>query len=633
MRRFKSLKLLFATASLCGLFNTSCMNSLDDEDLPESGNVPIEFYVKEGKIGTRVTNNIFEKGDKVGLYATVVTENNAAVYIENVGMTYGSNNFFIPEKEVYYPEDPAVELRFVSYYPYRQEKVEAGSTMLPVSVRTDQNTAEGYSQSDFLIADDAKGKASDNQPVILNFRHGLSKIKLALKPGTGEDLLQMAKDNPRIVAAGFRMSGSYNWSDGTFQNLEGIGSIVPAGEWKIDSSNQQLEGKEFIVIPQAVDNTQNIQVEWNGNIYSCPLPTGLKELESGIEYQVNITATQSSGSFTGAVGNIQGWESNDSSEGNTDNSGSYKALNLYTLSFETSNVYRAYSNGKPIAEICKEYLAAPVNSRAIVAYPVNADETTNMGSGVVLQLLDDTEALVGGDLRWESTNNTFGYSGGSMVNGSINEIYFTGNGIALTSEDAVAATVRAFTLRDMREGVCEEYPIVKVGTQYWMRLNLRATSYRDGTPLKLLSNLGEGPGYFKVDQYNLYFYNGEAINENEISPQGWRLPTMADWDKLYTYAGSASLLKEGNWQASNNNATVAPVTGLSMLNVQPSGIWSKNQHISPFMAVGYWCVDEAGKVPEKTVFFMGESDEMLKDSTIATGQDYYKGLIIRCIKQ
>lgn len=629
----KKLKFLLTTAfAVSGLAYTSCMNSLDDEDLPESGSVPIEFCVKDGEIGTKVVNDKFEKGDKVGLYATITTADKETTYIENVGMTYGSNNYFIPEKDVYYPEDPDMALQFVCYYPYRQEAVTSGSSKLPVSVRTDQNTAEGYSQSDFLIAY-ASGKANDAQPVTLNFRHKLAKIKIVLKPNANDELSQIVKDNPRVVAMGFQMAGAYDWKgEGSFLELKEPGSIVPSGEWKANTSSKVVEGKEFIVIPQAVNESQSIQVEWNGNIYNCSLPTNLDTLKSGIEYQMNITAMQANGSFSGTVGKIQEWTTDEDSIGDTENTGGNKALNLHTLSFETSHVYRAYSNGKAVAEICKEYLAGDINSRAIVAYPVNADETTNMDSGIVLQLLDNEEASVGGTLDWNSTANTFIYSGGDKANGSINEIYFTDKGFSLTEANTVAATVSAFTLRDTREGLTE-YPIVKIGTQYWMRLNLRATAYRDGTPLKSLTEQGKGPGYFYVSAYNLYFYNGEAINEKEISPQGWKIPTMGDWDKLYAYVGSASLLKEGDWQPTDVDKSVAPVTGLSMLNILPSGIWSQNRHMSSFKAVGYWCVDEVGKVPENTVFFMGESDEIVKDATKTSNQNYYKGLIIRCIKQ
>ena len=50
--------------------------------------------------------------------------------------------------------------------------------------------------------------------------------------------------------------------------------------------------------------------------------------------------------------------------------------------------------------------------------------------------------------------------------------------------------VACYTLRDIRKGVSTEYPIVKIGAQYWMGKELHATTYRDGAPLKKQSDLG-----------------------------------------------------------------------------------------------------------------------------------------------
>ena len=49
-----------------------------------------------------------------------------------------------------------------------------------------------------------------------------------------------------------------------------------------------------------------------------------------------------------------------------------------------------------------------------------------------------------------------------------------------------------------RKGVSTEYPIVKIGAQYWMGKELHATTYRDGAPLKKQSDLGtDKAGYYK----------------------------------------------------------------------------------------------------------------------------------------
>ena len=99
--------------------------------------------------------------------------------------------------------------------------------------------------------------------------------------------------------------------------------------------------------------------------------------------------------------------------------------------------------------------------------------------------------------------------------------------------------VACYTLRDIRKGVSTEYPIVKIGAQYWMGKELHATTYRDGTPLKKQIDLGtDKAGYYKPDKYDIYFYNGEAILAGELVPEGWKIPSDADWEQLKNYTGN-----------------------------------------------------------------------------------------------
>ena len=66
-----------------------------------------------------------------------------------------------------------------------------------------------------------------------------------------------------------------------------------------------------------------------------------------------------------------------------------------------------------------------------------------------------------------------------------------------------------------------------------MGKELHATTYRDGAPLKKQSDLGtDKAGYYKPDKYDIYFYNGESILAGELAPEGWKIPSDADWEQL-----------------------------------------------------------------------------------------------------
>lgn len=68
----------------------------------------------------------------------------------------------------------------------------------------------------------------------------------------------------------------------------------------------------------------------------------------------------------------------------------------------------------------------------------------------------------------------------------IDKLYIDNNHKLLLDkpENAIKVNVACYTLRDIRKGVSTEYPIVKIGAQYWMGKELHATTYRDGAPLK-----------------------------------------------------------------------------------------------------------------------------------------------------
>lgn len=95
-----------------------------------------------------------------------------------------------------------------------------------------------------------------------------------------------------------------------------------------------------------------------------------------------------------------------------------------------------------------------------------------------------------------------------------------------------------------------EYPVVEIGTQCWMAMNLRTTRYADGTivPVGTTSNSSTTAPYY----YNLnptsptiplvqrgYLYNWPAAMKSTttegtqgVCPTGWHVPTDAEWSAM-----------------------------------------------------------------------------------------------------
>lgn len=94
-----------------------------------------------------------------------------------------------------------------------------------------------------------------------------------------------------------------------------------------------------------------------------------------------------------------------------------------------------------------------------------------------------------------------------------------------------------------------EYPVIKIGGQYWMGANLRTTKLNDGTDIYKVESLDEWPVTDKAAYtvYNLDFadnpdrwgllYNRFCVEYEKLCPEGWHVPTTTDWDLLGTSQG------------------------------------------------------------------------------------------------
>lgn len=131
-----------------------------------------------------------------------------------------------------------------------------------------------------------------------------------------------------------------------------------------------------------------------------------------------------------------------------------------------------------------------------------------------------------------------------------------------------------------------EYPIVRIGQQYWMAANLRVTRLNDGTPItkndKQLSEWGkyDSPAYVaynfdesKVAKYG-YLYNKYNVYSEKICPPGWSVPSATDWNILCTFLGG-TVDNLGNWKGVGKalkSAEWSPGTNSSGFNGLPGGL-------------------------------------------------------------
>jgi uncharacterized protein (TIGR02145 family) len=111
------------------------------------------------------------------------------------------------------------------------------------------------------------------------------------------------------------------------------------------------------------------------------------------------------------------------------------------------------------------------------------------------------------------------------------------------------------------------YQTVQIGDQIWMKENLRTTKFNDGTVIPednltwnertdaAWSHVNEDPAnnarYGKL-------YNGFAVISGKLCPEGWRMPTVDDWDELNEFLESSvggKLKATTDWDEPNADAT------------------------------------------------------------------------------
>lgn len=633
--------LFYSLVFSCIFICTGCVNEIASETSEiQEGNIPITFSVEIEKSTTKVTDDVFDANDKIGLYA-LITGNTMADerYIDNLLLTCGKDQNLISERDVFYPEGDNT-LDFIAYYPYNSEGVKEEQTIIPVSIHPNQEEATDFSASDFMTASKQRVSGS-SKPVSLEFEHRLSKLKIILIPSNSKEADEMLKDDPHIIATGFYTQANYDLEKDEFTGFKNADDITPNGTWEVKSG--KLVGKEFIFIPQEINNEQVFQIDWNGRIYTCPVPS-VETLDGNKLYEIEINTEESESSqLSGLLASISDWPAADELE-DVDSENGAPILHLSALSFEASNVYRVHLKGREVAEICKEYLADDLDSRAITIYPVQ-NGVADLENGTILQLLDTDEEINGGELQWDLSDNTFSYYEDDLP--AIQVIYFDQDGNLHTDDDAIQPAeinVVAYTLTDRRNSAdIQQYPIVKIGTQYWLRENLRADRYSDGELMEERT-IATGDAGYHINKEGDYFYNGEALKAGTISPKGWGIPSASDWESLDEYIeGDVSMLKTGEWGIhaikNTDNLEVSPVNNKTMFSIKPLGNWSINTE-KPNINVGtmaaFWTWDyNRNDIPEQTVFFIGESNDIIKEKTInkVNDESYYKGLSLRLIKK
>jgi uncharacterized protein (TIGR02145 family) len=108
------------------------------------------------------------------------------------------------------------------------------------------------------------------------------------------------------------------------------------------------------------------------------------------------------------------------------------------------------------------------------------------------------------------------------------------------------------------------YLTIKIGNQWWMMENLKVTHYRNGDPIPNVTDAGTWSGLttgayceYNNDPGNVAtygrLYNWYAVDDSRnITPEGWHVPTDAEWKQLEMYLGMSQAEADGTgWRGTD----------------------------------------------------------------------------------
>jgi len=248
-----------------------------------------------------------------------------------------------------------------------------------------------------------------------------------------------------------------------------------------------------------------------------------------------------------------------------------------------------------------------------------------------------TQATV--DMQY-SSGDTLKYTG-------ISENYSTAMTDSPVSDKTITINFLACT-----DGDNNNYPVVEIGTQFWMAENLKTTKYSDGTNIQLVNTLAAWAALTPSDKAYCWYndnisnkdtYGGlytwaAAMNGAESSdaspsqvqgacPTGWHLPSIAEWITLRNYLGNSQTASRRLQEAGTAHWTITDplVTNKSGFTGLPGGTRHPNGSFMYIGGTGSWWSTSVIPVSNAIAFYIPFASE---------GIDYYsksEGFSVRCL--
>ena len=245
-----------------------------------------------------------------------------------------------------------------------------------------------------------------------------------------------------------------------------------------------------------------------------------------------------------------------------------------------------------------------------------AGETSSFGAGDIDIFILKTDA--DGDTLWTKTYGGIQKEDGGFIIQTTDEGY-----IVLGSTQSYGAGSDDFyiikTDENGNKGYADIdgniYTTVKIGSQTWLKENLRTTKYNDGTPITKVTDNTEWSN-LTTEAYCWYdndsatyadpygaLYNWYAVETEKLCPTGWYVPSDEEWKELEMYLGMSQAeannegfrgTNEGSKLAGNGELWLSGLLtdniefGTSSFDAIPGGFRHSDEGFNTIESSGHW---------------------------------------------
>lgn len=299
MNHSKTVSILSALA-----LGLSACSSGDKPTMPETPSKPEKLQIKinANPGNTRVTDNKFDNGDRVGIFVvnydseTPGSLSLSGNHVDNMAFSYSGS--WTSATPIYWKDDKT-HADFYLYYPYSESLPSVYA--IPFEVKADQSSEQNYKASEFMTGKTINATPSESA-VNITANHLMSQANIYLEPASGFTTESLASANVAVRINGALTHISANLATGEISVSGDAASIVPL---KADNMYKAL------IPPQTIAEGNLITVTVDGRDFN--LRKAFK-FESGKIHKFTVALSKTS---NGVNVDIAPWENDGTDNGGT----------------------------------------------------------------------------------------------------------------------------------------------------------------------------------------------------------------------------------------------------------------------------------------------------------------------------